>query len=98
MQSFLSGDSFPEVWEHIRQMAPTSFINSCKLWPVVTMFGFVFIDAQHRSILTGHIAIGWQTYLSYLNRKADKDSGWRPPHPQKPRLYVLGGRILADYS
>ncbi len=46
-------------------------INSCKLWPAVTAFSFTFIDAQYRSIFAGFIAIGWQTYLSYLNRKAE---------------------------
>lgn len=46
-------------------------LNSCKLWPAVTAFSFTFIDAQYRSIFAGFIAIGWQTYLSYLNRKAE---------------------------
>ena len=46
-------------------------INSCKLWPAVTAFSFTFIDAQYRSIFAGFVAIGWQTYLSYLNRKAE---------------------------
>jgi len=71
MQSFLSGDSLHEVWERIKRTVPISMINSCKLWPAVTAFSFTFIDAQYRSIFAGFIAIGWQTYLSYLNRKAE---------------------------
>jgi hypothetical protein len=71
MQSFLSGDSLPEVWERIKRTVPISIINSCKLWPAVTAFSFTFIDPQYRSIFAGFIAIGWQTYLSYLNRKAE---------------------------
>jgi protein Mpv17 len=71
MQSFLSGDSMEKVWERIRRTVPTSMINSLKLWPAVTAFSFTFIDAQYRSIFAGVIAIGWQTYLSYLNRKAE---------------------------
>jgi protein Mpv17 len=71
MQSLLSGDSLSEVWDRIKRTVPTSMINSCKLWPAVTAFSFTFIDPQYRSIFAGFIAIGWQTYLSYLNRKAE---------------------------
>jgi hypothetical protein len=72
MQSLLSGDNLSEVWERIRRTVPVSFMNSCKLWPAVTAFSFTFIGAQYRSIFAGFIAIGWQTYLSYLNRQAEE--------------------------
>ncbi len=71
MQSLLAGDTLPEVWERIKRTVPTSVINSCKLWPAITAFNFTFIDAQYRSIFAGVIAIGWQTYLSFLNRRAE---------------------------
>jgi protein Mpv17 len=71
MQSLLSGDSPPEIWERIKRTVPTSIMNSCKLWPAVTAFNFTFIDPQYRSIFAGFIAVGWQTYLSYLNRTAE---------------------------
>jgi protein Mpv17 len=71
MQSLLCGDSLPEVWDRVKRTVPTSIINSFKLWPAVTAFSFTFIDPQYRSIFAGFIAIGWQTYLSYLNRKAE---------------------------
>lgn len=71
MQSLLSGDSLPDVWQRIKNTVPISMLNSCKLWPAVTAFSFTFIDAHYRSIFAGVVAIGWQTYLSYLNRKAE---------------------------
>jgi protein Mpv17 len=71
MQSLLSGDTLPEVWDRITRTVPISMINSCKLWPAFTAFSFTFITPQYRSIFAGFIAIGWQTYLSYLNRKAE---------------------------
>jgi protein Mpv17 len=71
MQSFLSGDSMEQIWERLKRTVPTSMINSLKLWPAVTAFNFTFIDAQYRSVFAGIIAVGWQTYLSYLNRKAE---------------------------
>jgi len=71
MQSLLSGDSLPEVRDRIMRTVPISMVNSCKLWPAVTAFSFTFIDPQYRSIFAGVIAIGWQTYLSILNRRAE---------------------------
>jgi hypothetical protein len=78
MQALLSGHHSPFTWdgltgiaEHIKRTVPTSFVNSCKLWPAVTAFSFTFVPADFRSIFAGVIAIGWQTYLSFLNRKAE---------------------------
>jgi protein Mpv17 len=84
MQSFLSGDKLPEIWERIQLTVPVSFINSCKLWPAVTAFSFAFIGPHYRSIFAGVIAIGWQTYLSYLNRKAEAEGRDRAKVPSVP--------------
>jgi hypothetical protein len=70
MQSLLSGATGPEIIERIKHTVPTSWINSCKVWPVVTAFSFTYIPIQYRSIFGGVIAIGWQTYLSLLNQRA----------------------------
>jgi len=48
-------------------------LMSCrKLWPAVTAFSFTFIPPQNRNIFAGCIAIFWQTYLSWLNKNAEK--------------------------
>ncbi|KAF2849329.1 hypothetical protein T440DRAFT_426998, partial [Plenodomus tracheiphilus IPT5] len=70
MQSLLSGATLSECAERIRNTVPTSWINSCKLWPIVTAFSFTYIPIQYRSIFGGVVAIGWQTYLSLLNQRA----------------------------
>ena len=70
MQTLLAGASFGEIVERIKNTVPTSWINSCKLWPIVTAFSFTYIPIQYRSIFGGVIAIGWQTYLSLLNQRA----------------------------
>ncbi|KAI9745835.1 MAG: hypothetical protein M1818_000516 [Claussenomyces sp. TS43310] len=59
------------VWAHVRRTVPRSFVNSWKLWPAVTAFSFTFVEPQYRSLFAGLIAVGWQTYLSYLNQQAD---------------------------
>lgn len=75
MQALLSHppslDSLHHAVEHVKRTVPTSFINSCKLWPLVTAFSFTFLPPDFRNIFGGVIAIGWQTYLSFLNRKAE---------------------------
>ena len=70
MQSLLSGDKVLEAWERIKRTVPTSFINSCKLWPAVTAFSFTYIQPQYRALFAGVIAVGWQSYLSWLNQRA----------------------------
>ncbi|KAB5572152.1 hypothetical protein GE09DRAFT_955938 [Coniochaeta sp. 2T2.1] len=73
MQAALAGDTLGEVWKRIRRTVPVSFMNSMKLWPAVTAFSFTFIPMEYRSIFAGVIAVGWQTYLSFLNRVAEKE-------------------------
>ncbi len=70
MQALLSGDDLRQTWEHVKRTVPTSLVNSCKLWPAVTAFSFTFVQAQYRALFAGVVAIGWQTYLSFLNQLA----------------------------
>lgn len=86
MQSFLAGDSMAEVWERIRRTVPVSFVNSLKLWPAVTAFSFTFIPLEYRSIFAGVIAVGWQTYLSFLNRMAEEAEPSRKDEHSAPSL------------
>ncbi|KAK4125788.1 FMN-linked oxidoreductase [Parathielavia appendiculata] len=72
MQALLSGANLAETWERIRQTVPVSCLNSCKLWPAVTAFSFAFLPLEYRPVFGGVIAVGWQTYLSYLNRLAER--------------------------
>lgn len=72
MQSLLSGNSFPDAWERIKRTVPTSFVNSCKLWPAVTAFNFTYILPQYRALFAGVVAVGWQSYLSWLNNREEK--------------------------
>jgi dihydroorotate dehydrogenase len=72
MQAALAGEDMAAVWERIKRTVPTSIVNSCKLWPAVTAFSFTFIPIEYRSLFGGFIAVGWQTYLSFLNRLAEE--------------------------
>ena len=71
-QALLSGDSLAEAWRRVCNTVPVSVVNSCKLWPAVTAFSFAFVPFEYRSIFGGVIAVGWQTYLSFLNARAER--------------------------
>ncbi|KAF1356324.1 hypothetical protein BDV97DRAFT_279993, partial [Delphinella strobiligena] len=74
MQSLLSGASLQEAKQRVLDTVPVSFVNSWKVWPAVTAFSFTFIRQPHnRSVFAGVVAIGWQTYLSWLNLKAAEE-------------------------
>ena len=70
MQSLLQGNTLQETKRRIVDTVPVSWRNSWKVWPAVTAFSFTFVPPQYRSVFAGVIAIGWQTYLSWLNTKA----------------------------
>ncbi|KAJ5578370.1 uncharacterized protein N7459_007334 [Penicillium hispanicum] len=70
VHSLLGGATFEETWERLKKALPVSISNSVKLWPAVTAFSFMYVPAQFRNVFAGVIAVGWQTYLSWLNQKA----------------------------
>ncbi|KAL2257839.1 hypothetical protein VTK26DRAFT_9109 [Humicola hyalothermophila] len=82
MQALLSGASLDETWERITKTVPVSVINSCKLWPAVTAFSFAFLPLEYRPLFGGTIAVGWQAYLSYLNRLAERRTAERAGQPK----------------
>ncbi|OOG00702.1 hypothetical protein ASPCADRAFT_202533 [Aspergillus carbonarius ITEM 5010] len=73
LQSLMTGKSLEETFERLKVALPTSISNSVKLWPAVTAFSFMYVAPQFRSIFSGVIAVGWQTYLSWLNQKAARE-------------------------
>lgn len=83
MQAFLAGDNFVEIWERVKRTVPVSIMNSVKLWPIVTAINFHYVPLEYRSVFAGVIAVGWQTYLTWLNRRAEEEEAISRP----------GGRI-----
>ncbi|KAF7717494.1 Uncharacterized protein PECH_007952 [Penicillium ucsense] len=73
MHSLLAGATIEETWERLKKALPVSVTNSVKLWPAVTAFSFMYVPAQFRNVFAGVIAVGWQTYLSWLNQKAARE-------------------------
>lgn len=74
-QAVLSGCSPAGVVERVVNTVPTSIANATCFWPIVTAFSFTFIPIEYRSVFSGVIAVGWQTYLALLNRRAEALTG-----------------------
>ncbi|KAL2823345.1 hypothetical protein BDW59DRAFT_148743 [Aspergillus cavernicola] len=73
VHSLLSGASLEETFERLKVALPRSIVNSAKFWPMVTAFSFMYVPPQFRNVFSGCIAVGWQTYLSWLNQKAARE-------------------------
>ncbi|KAF7880435.1 uncharacterized protein EAF02_007281 [Botrytis sinoallii] len=98
MQSLLSGDSLPDVVERVKRTVPTSMMNSIKLWPAVTAISFAWIPQEHRSIFAGVIAIGWQTYLSFLNRRVEGEMAGGIKNTQKEVVKASTSKLSKDIA
>ncbi|TKA44499.1 hypothetical protein B0A54_05244 [Friedmanniomyces endolithicus] len=75
MQSLLSGGTWEETKRRVVHTVPVSFWNSWKFWPAVTAFSFTYLKPQNRPIFAGCFAVIWQTYLSWLNKNAERGEG-----------------------
>jgi Mpv17 / PMP22 family len=73
LHSLLAGATVAETGERLRRAVPESIVNSVKLWPAVTAFSFMYIPPHFRSVFTSLVAVGWQTYLSWLNQRTARE-------------------------
>ncbi|CAG8563222.1 4074_t:CDS:2 [Ambispora leptoticha] len=49
---------------------PNALLNNYKIWPAVQLINFRIVPLQHRTMVTNMVALGWNTYLSIENRRA----------------------------
>lgn len=70
--ALLSGESFAGIVERVMNTATTSIPRSFLFWPFVTAVNFTYVQPQFRAVVTGIFSVFWQTYLSWLNNKAQQ--------------------------
>ncbi|OAR00747.1 hypothetical protein LLEC1_06125 [Akanthomyces lecanii] len=71
MQALLSGESLAGIVQRLQDTVPRSWQNSWKIWPAAMTFNLALVPLEYRALFSGIIAIGWQTYLSWMNRQAE---------------------------
>ena len=72
MSCLLAGGSPEQVVQRITDTVPSSLVNSLFVWPWFQFFNFTFVQAEMRALTSGLFAIGWQAYLSWLNKYAER--------------------------
>lgn len=70
-QALLSGEGLQGAVDRVKATVPATFVNSAKFWPPFTAFSFTFVPMEYRAIFAGCVAVVWQTYLSFVNRRAE---------------------------
>ncbi|KAL7276782.1 hypothetical protein RUND412_000206 [Rhizina undulata] len=70
LQGAMTGLGGKEIVEKLEATLPQAFVNSCRLWPMVSAINFWLVPFEYRALLSGVIAVGWNGYLSYLNQQA----------------------------
>ncbi|CAD6447043.1 a4e35b30-7db6-4989-b5d7-5732061b22e2 [Sclerotinia trifoliorum] len=98
MQSLLSGDSIRDVVERVKRTVPTSMMNSIKLWPAVTAISFAWVPQEYRSIFAGVIAIGWQTYLSFLNTRVEGEMAGNVENTEKEIIIAPIAKVSKEVA
>ena len=71
MQAALSGEPPSVIIHRIQETVPQSVVSSAKFWPAVTAVNFAVVPAHLRFMVSGGFAVVWQTYLSFVNRRAE---------------------------
>ncbi|KAK4919083.1 hypothetical protein LTR49_013254 [Elasticomyces elasticus] len=71
MQILLAGGTLEEAKRRVIDTVPISWSNSWKVWPAVMAFTFTYVPMHYRSIFNGFVGVCWQTYLSWINQKAE---------------------------
>jgi protein Mpv17 len=73
MQSLLSGYNVSQTWDRVKTAMPVSVKSSWMFWPPITGLTFAFVNPTYHAVLLAGVTTGWQTYLSYLNRKTETE-------------------------
>ncbi|KAH6574361.1 hypothetical protein BASA50_001697 [Batrachochytrium salamandrivorans] len=66
----MEGRSFSEVGTKLSAGYPDALVSNYKLWPAVQMINFYLVPLHYQALFVNVIALGWNTYLSVLNRRS----------------------------
>ncbi|RGB34606.1 hypothetical protein C1646_624383 [Rhizophagus diaphanus] len=69
-QALLEGQENSQILEKLGDTFVPTLINNYKLWPAVQLLNFHFIPLNYRTLVVNCVALGWNTYLSVINKKS----------------------------
>ncbi|KAI8077738.1 uncharacterized protein BX664DRAFT_343373 [Halteromyces radiatus] len=68
--SILERRSLNEIKEKFETSYFKGLMNAYRFWPFANLFVFSMVPLMYRPLVNGTFAIGWNSYLSYLNQNA----------------------------
>ncbi|KAM3458888.1 hypothetical protein MY3296_000035 [Beauveria thailandica] len=98
MQALLSGESIAGTTQRLQDTVPRSWKNSCKVWPAAMALNLSLVPLEYRALFSGLIAIGWQTYLSWMNRQAEMKEKLEHDISQEEEIqaFPIQAAVVAD--
>ncbi|ORX47969.1 Mpv17/PMP22 family protein [Hesseltinella vesiculosa] len=69
-QGTLEGKTVNEIKVKLEHGYSSALFNNYKLWPAVQFANFYFVPLQHRLLVTNIVALGWNSYLSWVNQRS----------------------------
>ncbi|SAL95051.1 hypothetical protein [Absidia glauca] len=73
-QGLFEGKSLDQIKEKLDHGYTTAVVNNYKLWPAVQFFNFYFVPLNHRLMVTNVVALGWNSYLSWINHQSSSQA------------------------
>ncbi|XP_064652217.1 protein Mpv17-like isoform X2 [Lineus longissimus] len=65
----LRGDSTDVIKSNLKRDFAPVLLNNYKLWPGVQLVNFYLVPLQHRLLVVNVVALGWNTYLAWMNER-----------------------------
>ncbi|KAM3444286.1 hypothetical protein MY4824_000175 [Beauveria thailandica] len=98
MQALLSGESIAGTTQRLQDTVPRSWKNSWKVWPAAMALNLSLVPLEYRALFSGLIAIGWQTYLSWMNRQAEmkEKSEHEVSQEKEIQAFPIQAAVVAD--
>ncbi|CAG8614721.1 10141_t:CDS:2 [Funneliformis caledonium] len=69
-QALMEGQAKSQILEKLGDVFVPTLINNYKLWPAVQLVNFHFVPLNYRTLIVNCVALGWNTYLSVINKKS----------------------------
>ncbi|SAM08313.1 hypothetical protein [Absidia glauca] len=70
--SLLERRSMVEIQEKFQTSYLTGLTNAYRFWPFANLFVFSVVPFMYRPLVNSTFAIGWNSYLSYLNQTTNQ--------------------------
>ncbi|KAI8897353.1 hypothetical protein BC833DRAFT_594093 [Globomyces pollinis-pini] len=69
---YMEGEDWEGIKNRLRKGYPSALVGNYTLWPAVQLVNFKYVPLNYQANVVNTVALGWNTYMSYLNKKSSK--------------------------